>query len=70
MCQNIYLFIYLFIYYANYILSLFNIINMEDVSTFRLKEKLKLKLQTSNNFILTNNNNLPLLKVIEVHVPR
>jgi hypothetical protein len=43
---------------------------MVAVSTFRLKEKLKLKLQTSNNFILTNNNNLPLLKVIEVHVPR
>jgi hypothetical protein len=32
--------------------------------TFRLKEKLKL--QTSNNFILTNNNSLHLLKVIEV----
>jgi hypothetical protein len=39
---------------------------MVAVSTFRLKEKLKLKLQTFNNFILTNNNNLPLLKIIEV----
>jgi hypothetical protein len=41
---------------------------MVAVPTFRLKEKLKL--QTSNNFILTNNNSLHLLKVIEVHVPR
>jgi hypothetical protein len=43
---------------------------MVAVPTFRLKEKLKLKLQTSNNFVLTNNNSLHLLKVIEVHVPR
>jgi hypothetical protein len=41
---------------------------MVAVPTFRLKEKLKLKLQTSNNFILTNNNSLHLLKVYSVNI--
>jgi hypothetical protein len=39
---------------------------MVAVPTSRLKEKLKLKLQTSHNLILTNNNSLHSLKVIEV----